>query len=69
MIKTLLFRLIERIIGFELRFVCWQIGKIGQKSPIAVDTERLCQLVDERVLPLEIRMAISKLIVARRRGI
>ncbi len=66
------------VISIQVRFLTWQVGILGRYCPDSPVFEsvsnQLAKFVDEpqvqfKELPQELRIAISKLVVARRRGI
>jgi hypothetical protein len=60
------------LLAVQLRFIAWQFRVFGRFFPNAdVSIDIIPDLVQfpQKDFPLEVRIAISKLIVARRRGI
>lgn len=69
-LKKSALRLFSAIIVLQARFLAWQVSFIAEDLPGTVyRVSDLLDIVDKRELPREVRMLISKLVVARRRGI
>lgn len=67
----MLIRLISWLLTVQFRFLAWQWAKFQSLYPdqdIHADISIPIPQASTKELPLELRIAISKLVVARRRG-
>ena len=69
-LKKLAVRWFSAAIVIQARFVAWQVGLIAQDVPAtSFRVSELLEFVNDKQIPVEMRMVVSKLVVARRRGI